>query len=72
MCCFAGMKKNENNENKYGHNIPYEFLIPRISFKMEQILSYFTQDIIDLILKKNAEIQQENIPGYPKLFHESL
>jgi len=44
----------------------------RISFKMEQILSYFTQDIIDLILKKNAEIQQENIPGYPKLFHESL
>jgi hypothetical protein len=46
------MKKNENDEDKYGHNIPYEFLIPRISFKMEQRLSYFTQDIMDLILKK--------------------
>jgi hypothetical protein len=41
--------------NKYINNTPQEFLIPRLSFKTNQALSYFTQDIIDLIWKKYAE-----------------
>ena len=43
----------EEKGNKYLKNIPQEFLIPRLSFKTEQILSYFTHDIIDLIWEKN-------------------
>ena len=39
----------------YHYNIAYEFLTLRISFKTEQIFSYFTQDIIDLIWGKYAE-----------------
>ena len=39
----------EEKGNKYLNNIPQEFLIPRLSFKTEQTLSYFTRDIIDLI-----------------------
>jgi hypothetical protein len=31
---------------------PYEFLIPKLSFKTEQTLSILTQDIIDLIWEK--------------------
>jgi len=41
----------------YRYNIAYEFLTLRISFKTEQIFSYFTQDIIDLIWGKYAERQ---------------
>ena len=44
-------------ENKYLGNTPQEFLVPRISFKTEQVLSCFTQDIIDLIWSKYAERQ---------------
>ena len=39
----------EEKRNKYLNNIPQEFLIPRLSFKTEQTLLYFTRDIIDLI-----------------------
>ena len=42
----------EEKENKYLNNTPQEFFIPRLSFKTQQILSYFTRDIIDLIWKK--------------------
>jgi hypothetical protein len=42
----------EKDESKYINNIPQEFLILRLSFKTDQILSYFTQDIIYLIWKK--------------------
>ena len=43
----------------YRYNIPYEFLPPRISFKTEQILSYFPQEITDLIWGKYAERQRK-------------
>jgi hypothetical protein len=39
----------EKEESKYINNTPREFFIPRLSFKTEQTLSCFTQDIIDLI-----------------------
>jgi hypothetical protein len=45
----------EKDESKYINNIPQEFLIPRLSFKTDQTLSYCTQDIIDLIWKKYAK-----------------
>ena len=45
----------EEKGNKYLNNIPQEFLIPRLSFKTEQTLSYFTRDVIDIIWKKYAE-----------------
>ncbi|KAK8457958.1 hypothetical protein SEVIR_3G277250v4 [Setaria viridis] len=54
---------NDKRNNKYLVNTPHEFLIPRISFKTEQVLAYFTQDIIDLIWKKYAERQY-------KTFHD--
>src|SRR5688572_3644225 len=54
---------NDKRKNKYLVNTPQEFLIPRISFKTEQVLAYFTQDIIDLIWKKYAERQY-------KTFHD--
>uniref|UniRef100_K3YY54 Uncharacterized protein n=1 Tax=Setaria italica TaxID=4555 RepID=K3YY54_SETIT len=54
---------NDKRENKYLVNTLQEFLIPRISFKIEQVLAYFTQDIIDLIWKKYAERQY-------KTFHD--
>jgi hypothetical protein len=44
----------EKEGNKHINNTPQEFLIPRLSFKTDQTLSYFTQDIIDLIWKKYA------------------
>uniref|UniRef100_K4A1R9 Uncharacterized protein n=1 Tax=Setaria italica TaxID=4555 RepID=K4A1R9_SETIT len=54
---------NDKRKNKYLVNTPQEFLIPRISFKTEQVLAYFTQDIIDLIWKKYTERQY-------KTFHD--
>jgi hypothetical protein len=45
----------KNEGSKHINNIPQEFLIPRLSFKTNHILSYFTQDIIDLIWEKYAE-----------------
>jgi hypothetical protein len=41
--------EKDKKTNKYLNSIPQKFLIPRLNFKTEQILSYFTQDIIDLI-----------------------
>jgi hypothetical protein len=46
----------EKDGSKYINNIPQEFLIPRLSFKTDQIISYFTQDIIYLIWKKYKDI----------------
>ena len=57
------INKNLNMQSKWDpstshdtskHNIstPYEFLTPKMSFKTEQTLSCFTQDIKDLIWKK--------------------
>jgi hypothetical protein len=45
----------EKDKSKYINNILQEFLIPRLSFKTDQTLSYYTQDIIDLIWKKYAK-----------------
>lgn len=49
--------KLEKEGTKNITNIPQEFLIPRLSFKTDHILSYFAQDIIDLIWEKYAERQ---------------
>ena len=49
--------EKDKKEYKYLGNTPQEFLVPRISFKTEQVLSCFTQDIIDLIWSKYAERQ---------------
>jgi hypothetical protein len=38
--------------SKYINNIAQEFLVPRLTLKTDQTLTYFTQDIIDLIWKK--------------------
>ena len=40
-----------HDTSKQNISTPYEFLTPKISFKTEQILSCFTQDIKDLIWK---------------------
>jgi len=45
--------------SKNNINIPYEFLIPRLSFKTDQMLSCFNKDIKDLIWKKYAERQNK-------------
>ena len=58
----------EEKGNKYLNNIPQEFLIPRLSFKTEQILSYFTRDIIDLIWKKYAERHYKTFHDIQKYF----
>ena len=42
----------EKESSKCLTNIPQDFLIPRLSFKTDHVLSYFTQDIIQLIWKK--------------------
>ncbi|XP_066341137.1 uncharacterized protein [Miscanthus floridulus] len=58
----------EDKRNKYLNNIPQEFLIPRLSFKTEQTLSYFTLDIKDLIWKKYAERHYKTIHDIQKYF----
>ena len=50
-------KLEERKKDKYLTNTPQEFLLPRISFKTDQVLSYFTQDIRDIIWNKYAERQ---------------
>ena len=49
--------EKDKKENKYLDKTQQEFIVPRISFKTEQVLSCFAQDIIDLIWSKYAERQ---------------
>jgi len=58
----------EEKRNKYLNNIPQEFLIPRLSFKTEQTLSYFTRDVKDIIWKKYAERHYKTFHDIQKYF----
>ena len=58
----------EEKGNKYLNNIPQEFLIPRLSFKTEQTLSYFTRDVKDIIWKKYAERHYKTFHDIQKYF----
>jgi hypothetical protein len=62
----------EKEESKHIKNTPQEFLIPRLSFKTDQTLSYFTQDIIDLIWKKYAERHYKTFQNIQNYFYEDI
>ena len=58
----------EEKRNKYLNNISQEFLIPRLSFKTKQTLSYFTRDVKDIIWKKYAERHYKTFHDIQKYF----
>ena len=57
-----------HDTSKQNISTPYEFLTPKISFKTEQTLSCFTQDIKDLIWKKYTERQHNKFKNIQKYF----
>ncbi|KAJ1256727.1 hypothetical protein BS78_K322400 [Paspalum vaginatum] len=70
---YKFIKDDYTNKICMHNNIPYEYLIPRMSFKTNQMLSFFTQDIKILILDKYAERHQKvfyNLQEYFMNIHQ--